>query len=158
MVKCPRAQFRTDVRHRMSLSSTICQPASSCHIQKLSSHRYEARLARLRFGKNFLVSCINKLSYSWLKQDHRIHTSDSRNTVFELELLHEDSLVIRLLQPLFSTSTWISVSVTSPCLVMPISLAKVVVGLHPAELRGVTSSSILSTCSSDKPLVSGTRK
>ncbi len=37
-------------------------------------------------------------------------------------------------------------------------LAKVVVGFHLAEVRGVVSSIMRSTCSSDRPLVSGMRK
>ena len=45
-----------------------------------------------------------------------------------------------------------------PFCVRPISCAKVECGFHAADLRGVTSSNILSTCSSERPLVSGTRK
>jgi hypothetical protein len=40
----------------------------------------------------------------------------------------------------------------------PISAAKVVVGTHLAEVRGVVSSNMRSTCSRVKPLVSGIRK
>lgn len=39
-----------------------------------------------------------------------------------------------------------------------ISDAKVLCGFHLREVKGVVSSSILSTCSSVRPLVSGTRK
>lgn len=45
-----------------------------------------------------------------------------------------------------------------PFCVKPISCAKVECGFQEAEFLGLVSSNILSTCSSDRPLVSGTRK
>jgi len=53
-----------------------------------------------------------------------------------------------------AVSTFASSSITTPVEVRPISAANVVYGFHEADLRGVTSSIILSTCSSVRPLVS----
>lgn len=59
---------------------------------------------------------------------------------------------------LFSIFTWTSSTVTPVSLVIPIPLANVVVGFQPAELRQVTSSSMLATFLRDNPMVSGTVK
>ena len=59
-------------------------------------------------------------------------------------------------EPLRSTSSTIS-GARVPLSVRPISAAKVLWGTHLAELRGVVSSIMRSTCSRERPLVSGMR-
>jgi hypothetical protein len=63
----------------------------------------------------------------------------------------------------FSLVTSTASAVSSPdlfsfLLTRPISAAKVECGTHLADVRGEVSSSMRSTCSSERPLVSGTRK
>ena len=45
-----------------------------------------------------------------------------------------------------------------PFSVRPISWANVLCGTHLVDVRGVVSSNILSICSRERPLVSGTKK
>jgi hypothetical protein len=60
-------------------------------------------------------------------------------------------------EPRRLTSSTIS-GLSVPFSSRPISAAKVVVGTHLDEVRGVVSSNMRSTCSRVKPLVSGIRK
>ena len=59
--------------------------------------------------------------------------------------------------PFLSTSSTIS-GASVPLSVRPISAAKVLCGTHLAEFLGVVSSIIRSTCSRERPLVSGIKK
>ncbi len=59
--------------------------------------------------------------------------------------------------PLRSTSSTIS-GAKVPLSVRPISAAKVLCGTHLAEVLGDVSSIMRSTCSSERPLVSGIKK
>lgn len=61
----------------------------------------------------------------------------------------------------FSSTVWGTSSacpIGTPFSVRPISSAKVECGTQFLDVRGVVSSNILSTCSRERPLVSGTRK